>query len=378
MEEIDAVVNGNNAFALDLYVKLSQGGGNIFFSPSSISTALAMTYAGARGNTAAEMARVLHFPGTGEGFHAAFHDLVADLDGRLNEKGNELNVANALWGQKGFDFLEEFIDLTRKYYGAGFQEVDYVGAAEEARQTINAWVEKETKGKIKDLIPPGVLSVDTRLVLTNAIYFYGKWALEFEKKNTRDAPFTLMSGETVQVPMMNRKWDYDYMENEEMQALELPYGDGAASMVILLPKKKDVLPGLEKALTGETYSTWLEGIRKREVVVAIPKFTMTSQFNLKSTLSSMGMKEAFMPDADFSGMAIKEKIFIDEVIHKAFVDVSEKGTEAAAATGVMMRLTSAASESPPIFRADHPFLFVIRDGKTGSILFMGRVMDPRG
>lgn len=376
--EVESVVEGNNAFALDLYSKLAEAEGNLFFSPSSISTALAMTYAGARGDTADQMARVLHFQQTGQELHAAFHDLTAELQRRLNEKGNELNVANALWGQKGFDFLQGFIDLTRKYYGAGLHEVDYEGATEEARQTINAWVEKETKGKIKNLIPPGAINAQTRLVLTNAIYFFGKWAVEFDQKNTKDAPFTLMGGDTIEVPMMNRTGDYWYMENEAIQALQLPYVDNAASMVIFLPKTNDGLPDLEAALSAEMYNNLTRNLRRQKVVVTIPKFTMTSQFSLRSTLSAMGMKDAFTGNADFSGMTGEKNLCIDNVIHKAFVDVSEKGTEAAAATAVTMRATSAVRQPPQLFRADHPFLFVIRDGKTGGILFMGRVMDPRG
>jgi serpin B len=385
----EAVVAQNNLFALDLYGKLRAREGNLFFSPYSISTALAMTYAGARGRTDTQMATVLHFPTapsetvpamktlTRMQFHSAFGTIVKDLNTRGKKGGYELTVANALWGQKGYGFLEEFLQLVKANYDGQLNEVDFVKAAESARKTINAWVEKKTKNKIKDLIGRGALDKMTRLVLTNAIYFKGNWDRQFKEDRTMDAPFTLLSGDKVDVPMMNQKAEFRYMETEDIQALELPYVDDELSMVILLPKEPDGLPEFEKELTIETLSAWLSKLRKREVIVSVPKFKMTRQFSLASILKSMGITDAFSPgSADFSGMNGNKDLFISAVIHKAYVDVNEEGTEAAAATAVTMKLTSIGPTPIPVFRADHPFLFLIRDNLLGSILFIGRAANP--
>jgi serpin B len=255
--------------------------------------------------------------------------------------------------------------------------VDFITATENARKTINAWVEKKTNGKIKDLISPGVLDSMTRLVLTNAIYFKGNWAKQFKENRTQDAPFTLADGKKIEVAMMNQKAEFGYMETDTFQALELPYVDEELSMVILLPKEIDALNEFEKALTTENLNQRLAEIHKCEVVVFVPKFKTTSQFSLADVLKSMGMKDAFSSDADFSGINGKRDLFISAVIHKAFVEVNEEGTEAAAATGVVMRLTSVGPAAIPVFRADHPFLFLIRDNLSGSILFIGRVVNPK-
>ena len=372
-----AVVKGNNEFAFDLYAKLRGREGNLFLSPFSISTALAMTSAGARGGTEAGMAKVLHFTLPGEELHTAFAGLIRGLDEDKKGRGYELVVANALWGQKGYGFLKEYLDLTKSCYGAGLHEVDFEKAAEAARKTINAWVEEKTKEKIKDLIKPGVLSSLTRLVLTNAIYFKGQWASRFKKEATKDGPFTLSSGKKTAVPMMNQTEEFGYMEDGDVQALELPYIGDRLSMVVLLPKKVDGLAGLEESLTAKKLSKWLSAVRKQKVVVSLPRFKFTSEFGLADVLKSMGMTDAFLlPPADFSGMDGKKDLFISAVIHKAFVDVNEEGTEAAAATAVVMALRMAAPEPVPIFRADHPFLFIIRDTESGNILFMGRMIDP--
>jgi len=383
------VAKRNNEFALELYAKLRQREGNLFFSPYSISTALAMTYAGARGQTDTQMAKVLHFPTVPSEtvlvkntfartrFHSAFGTIVKDLNTRGEKGGYELTVANALWGQKGYGFLEEFLQLVKANYDGQLNEVDFMRAAESARKTINAWVEKKTNNKIKDLIGRGALDKMTRLVLTNAIYFKGNWERQFKKDRTKDAPFTLLSGEKVDVPMMNQKAEFKYMETEDFQALELPYVDNELSTIILLPKEFDGLPEFEKELTTENLSRWLGKLRKREVIVSVPKFKMTSQFGLASVLKSMGMTDAFSPgSADFSGMNGKRDLFISAVIHKAYVDVNEEGTEAAAATAVTMKVTSIGPTRIPVFRADHPFLFLIRDNLSGSILFIGRVVNP--
>ena len=389
----EVVVEGNNRFALELYAKLRAQEGNLFFSPYSISTALAMAYVGARGETEAQMARVMHFPAgpkvlpkdydgpiqqgwDQERFHSAFGAIIKDLNAK-GEKGNyELSVANALWGQKGYGFLAEFLELIEAKYGGKLNEVDFIAATEAARQTINSWVEKETKDKIKNLIQKGVLDKLTRLVLTNAIYFKGNWARQFEEDKTRESPFTLISGEEVNVPMMNQTAEFNYMETEDFQGLELPYVDDELSMIILLPRKVDELSSLEEMLSLEKFSGWLGKLRKRKVIVSVPKFKMTCQFSLADVLRQMGMKDAFSGAADFSGMNGKRDLFISAVIHKAYVDVNEEGTEAAAATAVVVGITAVRPEKIPVFRADHPFLFLIRDNKSGSILFIGRTMNP--
>ena len=384
------VVAGNNKFALELYKKLGSREGNLFFSPHSISTALALVYAGAQGQTELQMTRALHFPvivkpGTElsstliqnrQRFASVFGKIIENLNNRGKKSGYELRVANALWGQKDYGFLEEFLELIETNYDGQLNEVDFVRATETTRKTINTWVEKQTDNKIKNLIRKGVLDSMTRLVLTNAIYFKGNWARQFKEDRTKEAPFTLSDGRKVDVAMMNQTEKFNYMETESFQALELPYVDDELSMIILLPKEFDGLDEFEKTLTAENLSKWMGELRNREVRVSIPKFKMTSQFGLAPVLKSMGMVDAFSANADFSGMNGKRDLLISAVIHKAYVDVNEEGTEAAAATAVTMKLTSIGPTRIPVFRANHPFLFLIRDNHSGSILFIGRVMKP--
>ena len=385
------IVEGNNRFALELFAKLQNTKGNLFFSPYSISTALAMTHAGARNETESQMAEVLHFPVSvnrgsdskskpslnRQQFALEFGKIIQDLNDRGRKGNYTLTVANALWGQKDYGFLEGFLELIETNYDGRLNEVDFIRAAETARQTINTWVEKKTKDKIKNLISEGVLDSMTKLVLTNAIYFKGNWAIQFKENMTKEAPFTLAYGKKIDVAMMNQKSEFGYMETDTFQTLELPYVDEELSMIIMLPKTFNALDEFEKTLTPDNLTQWLAKIRKREVVVFVPKFKMTSQFGLASVLKSMGMKDAFSSDADFSGINGKRDLFISAVIHKAYVEVNEEGTEAAAATGVVMRLTSIGPAPIPVFRADHPFLFLIRDNLTGSILFIGRVANPK-
>ena len=369
-------VAGNNKFALELYGKLENQQGNLFLSPYSISTALAMTSAGARGQTEKQMAEALCFaPMKSEQFHKTFGEIIRQLNSAGEKGGYELVVANALWGQKDYKFLPEFLTLVRENYGGDLQQVDFAAQTEAARKTINAWVESKTKDKIKELIKPGTLDSMTRLVLTNAIYFKGKWASPFKPERTEDSPFVLPDGQKVNVLMMNQTGKFGYMETNDIQVLEMPYVNTDLSMVILLPKKLDGIKELEKELVSDNLAGWLAKIHKREVQVFFPRFKMTSEFSLAKTLSSMGMPDAFSGKADFSGMTGNKDLFISAVVHKAYVDVNEEGTEAAAATGVAMKLTSV-GKPPAVFRADHPFIFLIRDNKTGSILFMGRTANP--
>jgi serpin B len=351
----------------------------LFFSPFSISTALAMAYAGARGETAAEMEDVLRFARKGKALHGAYGELIASLNERGEAGAYRMSVANALWGQSGYRLLEPFLELTEASYGAGLRNMDFKADPEAARREINAWVEEKTMDKIKELLVRGVITDQTRLVLTNAIYFKGKWANEFDEDRTEDAPFFLVDGEEVEAPLMNKMDSFHYMENEVLQALSMPYVGQELSMVILLPRAKDGIAALEKSLAWDDVSACVKTAQRRRVEVYLPKFTVTSQFLLKKALGDMGMQRAFNADmADFSGMTGGRDFFIWAAVHKAFVDVNEEGTEAAAATGLVMGVTAIMpdEEEIPVFRADHPFLFMIMDNRSGAVLFMGRVMNP--
>jgi serpin B len=372
-----AVVEGNNAFAIDLYGQLRTQSGNLFFSPESISTDLAMTYAGARGDTAAEMAKTLHFTLPPQRLHPAMGGLLGDLN--APHDGYKLRVANALWAQQGYTFLDDFLKLTNSDYGAGFKQVDFKDATEAARLTINQWVEQQTDNKIKDLLQPGVLSSRTRLVLTNAIYFKGDWQTQFDKAQTRDEDFHLSAAQNVKAPMMHREGGFNYFDGGTFQILEIPYKSAELSMIVLLPNDVGGMFALEQSLTAPNTRQWLGQLRPvPKVIMTLPKFKMTQQFELQDTLGAMGMTLAFDAHADFSGMTGNREFYISAAIHKAYIDVNEEGTEAAAATAVVMRSMMARMQqpAPPVFRADHPFIFLIRDNRSGGILFMGRVTDP--
>lgn len=372
-------VQDSNAFAANLYRELDSQAGNLFFSPESISTAFAMAYAGARGQTAAEMQHVFHFTLPPERLHPAMGALLAAMNAQHN--GYELRVADGLWAQQDADFLPAYLNLVQSDYAAGFHRVDFKTAPEAVRNTINQWVEQQTNNKIQNLIGPGVLSPATRLVLANAIYFKGDWLNPFEKAGTANQEFHTSSSQFVMAPLMHRTGSYSYYDGGAFQALELPYAGNELSMVVLLPKQIDGLPALEQSFTAGNVGDWLQKLEPVEkVILTFPRFTMTQQFELSSTLSAMGMAQAFTGSADFSGMDGKPDFAISAVIHKAYIDVNEQGTEAAAATSIIMRATAARvplPEPPPIvFRADHPFLFLIRNTQTGAILFLGRVTDP--
>ena len=374
----DKLVMGNTAFGMNLYGELKGEAGNLFLSPFSISTALGMCAAGARGKTLEEMTRVLRLPPEA---HAGFGALVKSLNEETDPKkrGFTLSTANALWAQKGYPWKPEYKKLVATDYAAGLFDLDFISAAEAARGTINAWVEKETNQKIKDLLPQGTITPDTRLVLTNAIYFKGDWVDPFKKEQTKDLPFTTSGGKTVQAPLMHRVGGYRYAENDSFQTLDLPYNGKRISMTVILPRKADGLAAVEKELTAEKLDATLKTLRfEKTVHVHLPRFKVEKSFTLNKPLIAMGMKSAFM-GADFSGMHDgKEQLDITAVVHKAFVDVNEEGTEAAAATGVVVGLTSAGPPpTPKHFKADHPFLFLIRDNKTGSVLFVGRLENPK-
>lgn len=370
------VVKSNNAFAVDLYAHLRTKSGNLFFSPESISTAFAMTYAGAHGQTAAEMARVFHFTLPTDQLHPAMGALLASMNAKHEEY--ELHVADALWAQQNENFLPAYLKLVQADYGAGFHPVDFKSSAEAVRGTINQWVEQQTNNKIQNLIPPGAITPGTLLVLTDAIYFKGSWLYPFNLSSTQVNDFHLSATQTVRAPMMGRMGSYRYYDGGTFQALELLYKGNELSMVVLLPKKIDGLATLEKSLTAANLSVWIKKLAPwPKVNLVLPRFTITEQFELSNTLSAMGMPHAFNGSADFSGMTGKPDFLISAAIHKAFVDVNETGTEAAAATGVVMVGASMREANEIIaFVADHPFLFMIRDTRSGSILFLGRVADP--
>ncbi|MCD4779792.1 MAG: serpin family protein [Candidatus Omnitrophica bacterium] len=368
-------VKGNSAFGFDLYQELKDEEGNLFFSPYSISTALAMTYAGARGQTEKEMAEVLHFSLEQELLHPSFSKLQSHLNAVQNKGRIKLSVANSLWAQEGYHFLDTFFDLNKKYYGAGLNFVDFATKTEDARKTINIWVENKTQQKIKELIKPPMIDSLTSLVLCNAIYFKGDWLSRFDKKRTMDADFYVSPDEVIKVPMMSQKSKFKFKDFDGFSAIELPYEGNDLSMIVFLPKEIGGLVEFESILINDNVENWIDKLSHSpgsEIFVSLPKFKTTCEFELADVLAEMGMPHAFA-GADFSGMTGQKDLFISKVIHKAFVDVNEEGTEAAAATAVVM---TRCISRPLTFRADHPFVFLIRDNMTGSILFIGRIVDP--
>jgi serpin B len=380
-EPAKAAARAVTAFAADLQQHLASEKDTLFVSPFSISAALTMTSAGARGDTLKEMEKVLHLP---KNPHPAFGDLLAHLNGATTpgKRGYQLSIANAIWAMKGFPWHPEFLTLTQKHYGSGIQLIDF-SDTDAARQMINEWVEKETKEKIKDLIPPGVITALTRMVLANAIYFKGDWQTKFDKKLTHDALFTRDDGTKATVPLMTQSGEFGYGEftldvrrsGEKVQVLELPYTGKELSMLVFLPEDPTGVQRLPQGLTAENLAK--PELRPQRVRVFLPRFKAESALSLKPVLIKMGMPTAFSDQSDFTGMSPKGKdLVISHVLHKAFVDVNEEGTEAAAATAVVVKERSAPRET--VFRADRPFVFAIRDTATGAVLFLGRYSGPKG
>jgi len=378
--DLATVVDGNSAFAFDLYQALREQDDNLFFSPYSISLALAMTYAGARGETAQQMADTLHFILSQGRLHPAFNSLDIELSQRgegakgKDGEGFRLHIVNAIWGQEGYKFLSEFLDVLAENYGAGLRPLDFANAPEESRITINNWVSDQTEGRIEDLIPQGLIDALTRLVLTNAIYFNAAWQHPFNEDMTEDGPFYLLDGGEVTLPMMRRTESFSYAEGDGYQAIELPYDGRELSMVILLPRAGQ-FEAFEDSLDAQRVDAILKQLESRRVALTMPRFEFESSFGLKEALAAMGMPVAFSGDADFSGMTGNRDLYIADVVHKAFVSVDEAGTEAAAATAVVMRLT-ALPGTPVEVTVDRPFVFLIRDIETGAILFVGRMVAP--
>jgi serpin B len=370
------------AFASDLYQIQARTNDNLVFSPYSIAVALAMTRAGAIGETAAQMDSVLHAD-LAESLDGAFNALEQALAQRPGEYkvGDEtveleLGTANQLWGQRGFPFNAPFLDSLAGHYGAGMLLVDYIEAPERARNTINAWVAEQTRDRIPELIPEGVLNQLTRLVLTNAIYLKAPWLHPFDEKATRDAPFHRLDGSQTRAEMMSVDARLRYVNGDGYQAVELPYAGGALSMLVVLPDEGR-FTAFERSLDGSRIRAVVGALRDAQVTLHLPRFEFRSQALLKSALSELGMPTAFTEDADFSGMSPEGKnMLIQDVIHEAFISVDEDGTEAAAATAVVVGIVSAPEVSVEL-TVDRPFLFMIRDAETGAILFLGRVTDPR-
>lgn len=378
-KEIQAFAGEINQFGFDLFQQLRRQPGNVFFSPYSVSSALAMTNAGARNETATQMSKVLHISDNPQKFSASHQALMQSILGQ--PKGYDIRIANALWGQNQHPFLPDYINLVQRYYKAEARSMDFVKQTEQSRQTINQWVATQTNDRIKDLMPQGSIIPLTRLVLTNAIYFKGTWATPFEKRMTRPLDFFLTSANSIKSDMMNRVGTMRYSETDDTQVLELPYQGDRLSMVVVLPRKKEGLDSVEAGLNTEKFNSYFTMMKSTKVMLTLPKIKTTYSVSLNKTLPEMGMVNAFDQEkADFSGMDGTRELSISEVVHKAFCEVNEEGTEAAAATGVAMvtRSSMPQKEPPPVeFKADHPYLYIIRDMQTGSLLFLGRVTDPR-
>ena len=373
----DSVAAGNNRFAFDLYRRLAaepaHAGDNLFFSPYSITSALAITCEGARGTTADEIGAVLYLPENEtlrrEGFAA--------IDAGLNRgSGNyTLRTANALWAEETYSLLPDYIDVAAHGYGANVTNLDFIENPDGSRETINRWVEEQTEDKIRDLLPPGSIDPLTRLVITNAIYFKGTWAELFDPNKTTEEEFRVAPNQTVTVPMMHGNAVYPYAETETLRVLEMPYAHGnetELTMLVFLPKE-DNLTVAEEALDAGRLADLQKSLVSQRVRVFFPKFTLETGYPLPGVLAAMGMPTAFADDADLSGMDGTRDLFVTGVFHKAFVDVNEEGTEAAAATGVVV-----GGGATPVFRADHPFVFLIVEKDSGAILFIGRVVNPKG
>jgi serpin B len=376
--DLGILSDGNNTFALDLYNALKDNEGNLFYSPYSISSALAMTYSGARGETEKQMANTLHFTLPQDRLHPAFNSVSLALASRGQETEDQdkmgfiLKNVNALWGQKNYKFLPAFLDVLAENYGAGMRTLDFTREPEKSRLTINDWVSEQTANKIQELLPAGSIDPGIFLVLTNAVYFKANWFHQFDEIKTLNGQFNLLNGSKATVPMMNQTEYFDYAEGDGYQAIELLYRNRALSMVILLPEQGQ-FEKYENSLQYSQLKEIIDNLEYRQVILSMPKFGFDSKFNLKQTLSKMGMPITFSVGADFSGIA-EGGGFIDGVYHSAFVTVDEKGTEAGAATAVT--IAKGAPGGPVEFTMDRPFIFLIRDIETNTILFMGRVMNP--
>ena len=378
---VQALVADNSVFAFNFYNQVKNRDGNLVFSPYSISLATAMLFGGANGNTASQISETVHFNLTTDQIHPAFNALSLDLSQRSEESKKidrknplELYIANSLWGQRDYSFNAAYLDLLAKDYGAGIRLVDFIAKPETARKQINNWVSKETKDKIKDILPPGSIDPYTRLVLANAIYFKAAWENAFPPSLTENAPFIMLDGTEIQVPTMKTKKSVDvrmYM-GEAYQAVALPYKGNLAEMVIIMPAQGK-FESIENSIDSKKYLAILGNLEQRSTVLYLPRFDFSTDLDLTSILSAMGMPLAFDPEnADFSRITNEERFYVQQAIHKAFIQVNEEGTKAAASTIFEMQVTSLPRE----LHINHPFIFIIQDKPTGTILFSGRVLNP--
>ncbi|HEV2211385.1 MAG TPA: serpin family protein [Verrucomicrobiae bacterium] len=375
----NALAQANTAFGLELYQQLRPGAGNLFLSPYSISTCLAMIYAGARGQTETQMATVLHFPLDQHQLHRELFALQRQLNQAEQQTNIQLRAANALWTQQGHPFLPSFLRIAEREFGAQVNQADFRTQAEAVRHDINHWVADKTQGRIQDILPAGIPDASTRLVLANAIYFKGTWANTFNTNATSMQPFRTSDAGDVQALLMHHQDELRYLETDLFQGVEIPYAGNALEMMVLLPRQVEGIEQLGQALTAANLRQWENQITIRKVDLFLPRFKLQSSFELAQQLGTMGMPDAFHPGADFSGIDGQRDLYVSDLIHKAWVEVNEQGTEAAAATVGVMRMTAVQRQPPPVvFRADHPFIFLIRDNRSGSLLFLGRVMNPVG
>jgi serpin B len=376
--DVQQIAQTNNEFALDMFSISRKKTGNFTFSPYSIASALAMTAGGARGDTAYEIAETMHFNLGPERTHSAFTKLNS-LYQQMQEKGHiQLYIANALWPHKDFSIQADFLQFTQHYYGVSITPVDYMNESEAARQIINNWVKENTSNKISEILRPGDLQLDTLLVLINAIYFKGDWAKQFNQTNTRTSDFHLTNDSTKKVPLMNQQGNFRYAVVPQAKILELPYIDKQLSMVFILPDTIEGLDAIENQLTAEQLNGWLSQLSSQNVNVHLPRFKISSgSFLLNDVLKTLGIRKAFAVGADFSGMDATRSMYIGAVMHKAFVAVNEEGSEAAASTAVINYRSAVPKNNGAVnFKADHPFLFIIKDNLSENILFLGRVVDP--
>lgn len=378
-DELAELASDNADFAWAFYQEIIEPGENLFFSPHSLSIALAMTWAGARGTTETEMAEAMRFRLGQQRLHVAFNGLDLELESRGESAGSDaplpfvLHVTNALFGQVGFEFLDAFLDTLAQHYGAGMRLMDFIEETEASRVAINAWVSDQTNERIKELIPPGIITAATRLVLVNAIFFTASWADPFDEAATEDRPFRRLDGSEVQVPTMQKSIAAVYDAGTGYQAAEVPYDGQKLAMLVIVPDSGR-FQEVEGSLSASRVAEIRQALTQHQVELALPKFSFRSSVPAKAPLMELGMREAFGGGADLSGMNGTSGLFIQDVVHQAFVAVDEKGTEAAAATAVVVGETSA--PPPAMLTVDRPFVFAIIDRPTGATLFIGRVLDP--
>lgn len=374
---IESLAESNNLFAVDLFKQIQSASDNLIFSPYSIGTVLAMIYTGSGGKTLAEMSEVLYFPPP-ELLDPVESGMRKSLQATDTMQGTDFRLANAIWAQDNFSFLPDYLGRVEKLYDAPCTLMDFVNTSnrEESRKKINHWVEDKTNNRIPDLIQPGILDASTRMVLTNAIYFNGGWMFPFDKAATSPSLFHTSKQESIKTDFMHQTRSYPYYEDQEIQAISLPYKNNRMALVVILPKSIEGWRMISQVINYERIKLVTSGMETREVQIALPKFRSELQINLRQELISMGMGSAFSQNADLSGMTGEKNLYVDEVIHKAFIEVSETGTEAAAATAAIIGLKSILRDDPVRFSADHPFVFFLLDRQTGCIIFTGRLVIP--